>query len=85
MLGIYDTSIYKYLGTSGIQIFSIVSSFIFMITFLVIVIYFAYKLRKLAKVFPIAYLMIQKAYNFIAYQKTVLVENRNNYFTHDKN
>jgi hypothetical protein len=81
MLGIYDTSIYGYLGTSGIQIFSIVSSYIFMITFVVIVLYFAYKLRKLVKDYPIAYLMIQKAYNFIAYQKTVLVENKYNYFT----
>lgn len=44
-----------------------------MITFFVILIYFTYKVRKLVKDYPIAYLMIQKAYNFIAYQKTVLV------------
>jgi hypothetical protein len=73
MLGIYDMSIYSYLGSASIQIFSILSSFLFMIFFLVVVIFFAYKLRRLAKDYPIAYLMIQKAYNFIAYQKTVLI------------
>jgi len=44
-----------------------------MVTFFIIVIYFTYKIRKLAKDYPIAYLMIQKAYNFIVYQKKVLV------------
>ncbi len=85
LLGIYDMSIYNYLGSSFIQIFSIISSFLFMITFLIVVIYFAYKMRKIVKEYPIAYLMIQKAYNFILYQKTVLVENQNHYFTHEKN
>lgn len=85
VLGIYNMTIYSYLGTSFIQIFSIMSTYIFMITFLVVLVYFAYKVRKIAKDFPVAYLMIQKAYNFIVYQKTVLVENGNHHFTHDKN
>ena len=78
-------SIYGYLGTSAIQIFSILSSFIFMLLFLVIVVYFAYRLRRLAKDYPIAYLMIQKAYNFVLFQKTVLVRNKNHYFGFEKN
>lgn len=35
--------------------------------------YFAYKIRKLTKDYPIAYLMMQKAYNFILNQPIVLI------------
>lgn len=56
-----------------------------MILFVVVVFYTVYKLRKLTVDHPIGYLMLQKAYNFILLQKTVLVENGNHHFTHDKN
>jgi hypothetical protein len=73
MLGVYNMTIYGYLASSALQIFSILSTYLFMVTFLIVVIYFTYKMRKIAKDFPVAYLMMQKAYNFIVYQKTVLV------------
>lgn len=72
-LGIYNMSIYSYLGTSFIQVFSIMSTYIFMIAFLAAIVYFTYKIWKIVKEYPVAYLMIQKAYNFIIYQKTVLI------------
>lgn len=81
-LGVYNMTIYGYLANSFIQIFSILSTYLFMVTFIVVVVYFAYKMRSIAKDYPIAYLMIQKAYNFILYQKTVLIENNNHHFTY---
>lgn len=77
--------IYSSLASSPVQYFSIVSTYIFMILFVVVVFYTVYKLRKLTVDHPIGYLMLQKAYNFILLQKTVLVENGNHHFTHDKN
>lgn len=73
MLGIFNMKIYNYLGTTSIQIFSILSSWVFMLLFLIITIFFLYRLRKIIKDYPIAYLMIQKGYNFILLQKTVLI------------
>jgi len=70
---IFDMRIYSYLGKGSIQIFSILSSWVFMILFLIVIAYFGYRLRKIIKDSPLTYLMIQKAYNFITYQKTVLI------------
>lgn len=82
MFGIFNTQLYSYLGTDPVQMFSIFSSFLFMIAFLIPIIYWAYKLRMTIKQHPMVYLMIQKAYNFILLQETVLIENKNNCFTH---
>lgn len=82
---IFDMRLYSYLGTSSVQSFSIFSSFIFSILFLIAIVVFCYKLRKIAKDSPTTYLMIQKAYNFIVYQKIVKIDNKNNYFKHENN
>lgn len=65
--------LYSYFNSTAIQGFSIFSSYLFMILFTAIIIYWIYRLRKLTKDHPIVYLMLQKAYNFITYQKTVLI------------
>jgi len=44
-----------------------------MILFIVALVFWAYKLRKFTIEHSLVYLMIQKAYNFITYQKTVLI------------
>lgn len=82
MWGIFDMQLYSYLGTDGIQLFSIFSSFLFMFGMLAPIIYMAYRLRTTIKQHPHVYLMLQKAYNFILLQQTVLIENKNNCFTH---
>lgn len=79
---IFDMRLYSYFSSSAIHSFSIFTSFLFAVLFLIAVIVFCYKLRKIAKDSPITYLMIQKAYNFIVYQKIVIIENKNNYFSH---
>ena len=73
LLGIYNMRLYSYLGTSPIQVFSILNTYIFMILFLVITCHTIYRLRTITKDYPVAYLMLQKAYNFILLQKTVLI------------
>lgn len=82
MFGIFNMQLYSYLGTDAIQRFSIFSSFLFMLAMLVPIVYMAYRLRLTIKQHPNVYLMIQKAYNFILLQETVLIENKNNCFTH---
>jgi hypothetical protein len=77
--------LYSYFNPQAIQGFSIFSSYLFMILFLVPILYWTYKLRKTVKMHPIIYMMLQKAYNFILLQETVLVENKNNNFTHENN
>ncbi len=44
-----------------------------MIGMLIPIIYWLYKMRKIIKTHPVIYLMLQKAYNFILYQDTVLI------------
>jgi hypothetical protein len=73
LLGIFDMRIYAYLGTAPVQIFSIISSYVFMLVALVFALHALYRLRCIVKDYPVAYLMMQKAYNFILLQKTVLV------------
>ena len=65
--------IYSHLASSPIQIFSILSTYIFMLFFLVVACWSLYKLRRWVLDHPVGYLMLQKAYNFILLQKTVLV------------
>ena len=85
LFSIYNIRIYSYLATSPMQIYSIINTYIFMTLFLVFVFYCLYKLRRLVIDHPVGYLMLQKAYNFILLQKTVLIENHNHHFNHDKN
>lgn len=83
LIGIFNMKSYS--ASQPILGFSIFSSFVFMIPMLIIPIYFAYKIRKITKDYPIAYLMMQKAYNFILNQPIVLISNKIHYFTLEKN
>lgn len=65
--------------------FSAFSSWLFIAGLLVAIGYFIYKLRKLSTDSPITYLMLQKAYNFITFQKVILINNQNNTFVYEKN
>lgn len=73
LLGLINMRNYK--TSTTIEGFSIFSSWLFMISFLTVTGYFAYKIKKLTSVSPVLYIMLQKAYNFIAYQKVVLLDN----------
>lgn len=64
--------LYSYFRSQAIQGFSIFSSYLFMTLFLIPVVYWTYKIRKIVKAHPIVYLMLQKAYNFVLYQETVI-------------
>jgi hypothetical protein len=76
----------KTYGQSGAILgFSAFSSWFFIALLLIPIFYFIYKLRKLSTESPITYLTLQKAYNFIAYQKVVMINNENNHFNHEKN
>lgn len=75
-------SLKSYNIKTGISIFSIFSSWLFMIVLFAVVCYFIYKLRRLSTDSPVTYLMLQKAYNFIAFQKVILIKNENNHFIH---
>ena len=68
-------SIKSYGQKSAILGFSAFSAWFFIVLMLVAVGYFVYKLRKLSTESPITYLMLQKAYNFIAFQKVVMINN----------
>ncbi len=56
-----------------------------MVTFIAMVAYFAYKLYQLTTKHPNTYLMLQKAYNFIVFQKIVMLDNESHNFIDDKN
>lgn len=76
----------KSYGQSGAMVgFSAFSSWFFIVLVMIPIFYCVYKLRKLSTESPITYLTLQKAYNFIAYQKIVMINNENNYFTYEKN
>ena len=78
-------SIKSYSQSSAILGFSAFSSWLFILLLLIPICYFIYKLRKLSTDSPVTYLTLQKAYNFIAYQKVIMINNDTNYFTHEKN
>lgn len=73
LIGIFNMGLYSYFRSQAVQGFSIFSSYLFMIALLVPIVYWVYKIRKIVKTHPIIYLMLQKAYNFILYQDTVLI------------
>lgn len=83
LMGLISTKSYNLKGT--ILGFSIFSSWLFIASMTVPVGYFIYKLRKLITTSPIIYLMLQKAYNFVAFQKVVLIDNEDNHFIYEKN
>jgi hypothetical protein len=68
-------SIKSYSIKGAILGFSAFSSWLFIVAFLVAIGFFIYKLRKLSTDSPLTYLMLQKAYNFIAFQKVILINN----------
>lgn len=56
-----------------------------MVSFCAVIGYFAFKLKRLISQHPNTYLMLQKAYNFITFQKIVLINNPIYHFIDDKN
>lgn len=56
-----------------------------MVSLLAVTSYFAFKIKRLISQHPNTYLMLQKAYNFITFQKIVLINNSIHHFMEDKN
>ena len=73
MLGIFGVRLYAYFPSTAIHGFSIYSSWLYMVAFLVFLVYIAYKLRSWTSSHPTMYLVLRKAYNFIQYQEWVLL------------
>ena len=56
-----------------------------MVSFLAVTGYFTFKIKRLISQHPNTYLMLQKAYNFITFQRIVLINNPIHHFIDDKN